>query len=62
MKVRVIGTINDDVNYEDVIFTQEFDTPVSDFQLKNTTVLYDEIVDINLPDMFPMESTLVVNK
>jgi hypothetical protein len=60
-KIRVIVFSSDNGQNETVIFTQEFDTPTDDFLTPglNMTLSCDEVIEDNLPSLFPREYTLL---
>jgi hypothetical protein len=58
MDIRVIISSTDHGERECVIFTEDFETPVGDYLKPGFTVDCDEIRDLDLPDGFPLESTL----
>lgn len=57
-KVRIIICSTEDGSKEDVIFTQEFDTPASDYCRPGLTIDCDEVKELDLPSAFPLEHTL----
>lgn len=60
-KIRVIIFSSDNGQNETVIFTADFDTPVDDFLTPglNMTLSCDEVIEDNLPSLFPREYTLL---
>lgn len=61
-QIRVIGTSTENGEQEEVYFTNDFDSPASDYARPGWTVDYDEIIEDNLPSGFPREYSLVVDK
>jgi len=55
---RIIGWCDKEGTRESVYFTQDTETPVGDFMPYNMNLLYDEVVYIDLPTLFPIESEL----
>lgn len=60
-KIRVIIFCSDNGQNETVIFTTDFDVPVGDFLTPglDMTLSCDEIIEDNLPSIFPREYTLL---
>lgn len=58
MDIRIIIAIKNGGEQETVFFTEDFETPVSDFVSPGYTVNFDEVRDLDLPDCFPLEYTL----
>jgi len=57
--IRVIGQAREDGSKEYVTFTSELSSPVDKFLVpEGGDVIYDEIIEDNLPSIFPRESTL----
>ena len=55
---RIIGWCDKIGLNEGLIFTQEFDADVYDFIPPKMELLYDEVKDVDLPDLFPREFCL----
>lgn len=60
-KIRVIIFASDNGQNETVTFTQDFDLPVEDFLTPglDMTLSCDEVIEDNLPSLFPREYTLL---
>lgn len=58
MKIRLILQSSENGEEEHVIFTEEFDQPVSQFLYSNCTVDFDGIIIADLPSGFPREYDL----
>lgn len=61
-QIRVVVVSNENGTNEDVIFTEEFDVPATDFCARDQTVDIDKLIDNNLPSGFPTDFTLTVKK
>jgi len=59
MEIRLITMYNADTNAEEVIFTEDLDTPASDYCKTDFTVTFDQVISADLPTEFPLEYTLV---
>ncbi len=57
-QIRVIVMSSESGREEEVIFTEDFDSPVVDFVSSGLTVMADEIIDNNLPIIFPTDRIL----
>lgn len=57
MDVRIITAINDD-GKEQVFFTEDFDLSAEDCVCSGYRITADEICECELPDVFPLETTL----
>ena len=57
MGVRVITSVDDD-NNEQVIFTEDFESPAEDFFNSNMKITSDSTLDESLHFMFPLETVL----
>lgn len=57
-EIRAIGTIGINSETEEVFFTEDFEAPVEEFIRSGDEVIYDEVIEDNLPVSFPRESTL----
>lgn len=44
---------------EEVCFTEEINTPAEDFCSSELKVVFDKVIEADLPIEFPMENTLV---
>ena len=55
---RIITASNDNGNKEEVYFTEDFDTPATDFISPDLTINCDKVIDEEMPSGFPMNYTL----
>ena len=60
MDIRLIIVRGDKGNedFEQVVFTEEFETKAQDFCPPNTSVAFDKVIDADLPTEFPTEFEL----
>ena len=56
MRLIIVSTENGE--REDVIFTEDNETPAADYCDPGQTVSYDEEINCELPSIFPLEYTL----
>jgi hypothetical protein len=59
MKVRIIMQTSENGEYESVTFSVDFETPLSDFKNPQSDEIRGAVVDIDLPNRFPLEYELV---
>ena len=60
MKVRLILAASKDGNLgkEEVTFTDDFETEASDYCTDDLEITFDKVIEADLPDIFPLNSTL----
>ena len=58
MKIRLIIQSIENGEKEYVHFTENFDSPQQDYILPSCTIDYDEIIEADLPTMFPLDYSL----
>jgi hypothetical protein len=57
-KYRVIGWSKEDGSEEGVLFLEEFYEDISDLIPPNMELLFDEVKELDLPDLFPVGTYL----
>lgn len=59
MKVRVITASPRDgsLNTEDLVFTDDFESPAQDFVRNTLKVYIDQVIEMEIPSGFPLNST-----
>lgn len=58
-KIRIIRGCTDNLAIEDIVFTEDFESPPEDFLPVSVPLASDDIVEgIDLPEYFPLESRL----
>ena len=58
MKIRIIGWSNESCSKEGVIFTEDFNEDIDNIVPIGMELMYDEVKDIDLPDLFPLNTYL----
>lgn len=56
--IRLIIVSNNSGSKEDVIFTEDYDTPATDYCTVDQEVTFDDKIEADLPTTFPLEYTL----
>lgn len=59
MKYRIITQTSEKEDFEAVIFTEDFDTPLEDFKFLQSDEIKETIVECDLPSGFPTEYQLI---
>jgi len=58
MKIRIIHcAVRSLIYQQDIIFTEDFKSPVEDFVVRGATVIFDKVCECDLPDLFPLETS-----
>ena len=59
MKVRLIQATPPDgsLDREDICWTEDFETPAAEFVRSTLRVIFDQVIEANLPGQFPFEHT-----
>ena len=57
-KVRVLVASNESCSKEQVLFTQDFETPAEDFFMSDVSISSDDIIECYWPHAFPMDFIL----
>ena len=57
-KVRVLVASNESGSKEQVLFTEDFETPAEDFFTSDVSISSDDIIECRWPRAFPMDFIL----
>jgi len=57
-KVRVLVASNESGSKEQVLFTEDFETPAEDFFMSDVSISSDDIIECRWPRAFPMDYIL----
>ena len=58
MQIRLIIASRENGENETVTFTDDVDSPAADFVTSDQTVNFDGVIEADIPDRFPIGSTL----
>lgn len=59
MKYRIITQTSANGNFEAVMFTEDYDTPLSDFKYSQSDEIKETFAECDLPSGFPLEYQLI---